>query len=162
MRAFFRQWPLISVYALLALLSFLWISFFTTDGPIFGRWVSMGLSLLTFAIFVALLLLQMMPKISIRSSQKIWVAVVSALFIPTLIIVFAHAFLSIGLPGADTRADYVYFSVVTFTTLGYGDISPTGIGRIFAILEALSGFLFVPLLISQLITATNDLKDQHN
>lgn len=57
--------------------------------------------------------------------------------------------------------DYIYFSVVTFTTLGYGDITPDGNGRVFAILEAISGFLFVPLLISQLINTTKDAGEEY-
>ncbi len=36
---------------------------------------------------------------------------------------------------------YLYFSIVTATTLGYGDFHPVGIGRIFASLEALTGML---------------------
>lgn len=35
--------------------------------------------------------------------------------------------------------DCLYFSVVTFTTLGYGDILPLGISKLFAGLEALLG-----------------------
>lgn len=35
--------------------------------------------------------------------------------------------------------DYEYFSVVTATTLGYGDLHPVGIGRIFASAEAIFG-----------------------
>ncbi|WP_461865451.1 potassium channel family protein [Thermococcus sp.] len=35
--------------------------------------------------------------------------------------------------------DYEYFSIVTATTLGYGDYHPAGIGKVFASLEALFG-----------------------
>jgi hypothetical protein len=35
--------------------------------------------------------------------------------------------------------DYEYFSVVTATTLGYGDYHPIGVGRAIASLEALFG-----------------------
>jgi len=48
----------------------------------------------------------------------------------------------------------VYFSFVTLTTLGYGDISPVSpIARSLAILEALTGTLFLAVLISRLIGA---------
>lgn len=35
-----------------------------------------------------------------------------------------------------------YFSLVTFTTLGYGDISPKGVHRLVASFEALVGYLY--------------------
>jgi len=35
--------------------------------------------------------------------------------------------------------DYVYFSIVTATTLGYGDIHPTGVGKAIASAEAIFG-----------------------
>jgi voltage-gated potassium channel Kch len=42
----------------------------------------------------------------------------------------------------------LYFSVVTFTTLGYGDISPEGdVARAIAGVEALLGQLFMALLV---------------
>ncbi|AEC51183.1 hypothetical protein PNA2_0265 [Pyrococcus sp. NA2] len=35
--------------------------------------------------------------------------------------------------------DYVYFSIVTATTLGYGDLHPVGIGKVIASVEAIFG-----------------------
>ncbi len=49
--------------------------------------------------------------------------------------------------------DYVYFSFVTLTTLGYGDISPDGnFVRIWAVLEAGVGVLYLALLIARLVS----------
>lgn len=46
----------------------------------------------------------------------------------------------------------LYFSVVTFTTLGYGDIAPTSIiGQFLAILEVLLGIITIALLIPLII-----------
>jgi len=45
-------------------------------------------------------------------------------------------------------ADGLYFSVVTFTTLGYGDIAPVGFGKILAILEVCTGYGMGGLLIA--------------
>ena len=45
--------------------------------------------------------------------------------------------------------DSLYFSVVTITTLGYGDISPTeGVGKLLTGLEAVSGILILGLFLS--------------
>ena len=44
----------------------------------------------------------------------------------------------------------LYLSVVTFTTVGYGDITPIGLTKIVANLEALSGIFIMPLFIISL------------
>ncbi len=41
--------------------------------------------------------------------------------------------------------DALYYSVVTFTTLGYGDFTPVGIGKMLAIIEAYSGAFCISL-----------------
>ena len=41
--------------------------------------------------------------------------------------------------------DAVYFSAVTFTTVGYGDLTPAGFTKIVVIFESLTGLLVVPL-----------------
>jgi hypothetical protein len=47
--------------------------------------------------------------------------------------------------------DALYFSIVTWTTLGYGDLLPTESIRLIAALEALLGTLFMPLLLAAII-----------
>lgn len=42
----------------------------------------------------------------------------------------------------------LYFSVVTFTTVGYGDFYPTGVGRLLAALEAMVGYLVLATIAS--------------
>ena len=49
-----------------------------------------------------------------------------------------------------SKSDYVYFSVVTFTTLGYGDMLPCPSARHTASALALTGFFLFPLLIAAL------------
>ena len=43
---------------------------------------------------------------------------------------------SVGGTSPDGTMDYFYFSAVTFTSLGYGDITPNGLIRILAAVEA--------------------------
>jgi hypothetical protein len=46
----------------------------------------------------------------------------------------------------------MYFSFVTLTTLGYGDIAPVGqFARLLAMLEAVLGQLFMVLLVARLV-----------
>lgn len=57
-------------------------------------------------------------------------------------------------PEADpsSRGLYSYFSFVTLTTLGYGDISPvTDAGRMLAMLEATLGQLFLVIVVARLV-----------
>ncbi|HEV2150545.1 MAG TPA: ion channel [Longimicrobiaceae bacterium] len=42
----------------------------------------------------------------------------------------------------------VYYSVVTFTTLGYGDFYPQGVGRALAGMQALTGYIILGVLAS--------------
>src|SRR2546426_1175609 len=64
-----------------------------------------------------------------------------------LIVAFAllHWSLETSLTGAgQTPLSYLYFSGVTFFTLGYGDLTPSGaLGRLLAVLEAGLGFGFL-------------------
>lgn len=46
--------------------------------------------------------------------------------------------------------DAIYFSIVTMTSLGYGDILPTGAGRIIASLEVLSGIMLVAVFVGKI------------
>lgn len=44
---------------------------------------------------------------------------------------------------ADSLVDHVYFSAVTFTTVGFGDVIPAGPVRFLAGTEALCGFVLI-------------------
>ena len=66
---------------------------------------------------------------------------------------FAFIFRLIGIfdvskQGSGSIWDCLYFSVVTFTTLGYGDVRPlVGAGRIIAAIEAFTGVILMALFI---------------
>jgi hypothetical protein len=53
----------------------------------------------------------------------------------------------------ETTSSFMYFSVVTITTLGYGDLSPVSdIGRFFAITEAIIGQVFLVTIVARLVS----------
>jgi len=65
----------------------------------------------------------------------------------------------------DPRLVYLYFSYVTLTTLGYGDISPlTAPAYSFSILEAIIGQIYLTVLIARLVGMhiTNPNGGSHN
>lgn len=50
-------------------------------------------------------------------------------------------------------SDFIYYSFTTLTTLGYGDITPIHpAARTLAITEAITGVIFVPVIISGLVS----------
>ena len=75
-----------------------------------------------------------------------------ALWATLLVFGFAIFFLGVSLAFGGHRdiafGDYLYFSGVTFFTLGYGDLTPvTGPGRAMAVAESATGFAFLAIII---------------
>jgi len=64
---------------------------------------------------------------------------------------WAFAYIATGAVDGLERA--VYFSTVTFSTLGYGDITPPAEWRVFAALEAMNGFILIGWSIAYLVAA---------
>jgi hypothetical protein len=55
--------------------------------------------------------------------------------------------------GLHEQSEYVYFSFVTLTTLGFGDLSPAvGLPQALVALEALAGQIFLVTLVARLVT----------
>jgi hypothetical protein len=75
----------------------------------------------------------------------IWTAVVLMLLHMAEVVVWAVAYLLLSpINSLDTLEKAIYFSVVTFTTLGYGDITlPEHEWRMLSGIEALNGILLV-------------------
>lgn len=73
------------------------------------------------------------------------------------IFIFTSIYRYLGINGVDgisqNLSDCLYFSMVTWTTLGYGDFSPTKGARFFAASEALLGYIYMAALIGILLPA---------
>ncbi|MCR9135728.1 MAG: potassium channel family protein [Alphaproteobacteria bacterium] len=85
------------------------------------------------------------------------VLIVAATGIAALIVEFGLLFRWIGLQSSDGKTseslfDALYFSVVTWTTLGYGDFLPAPEARIIVIVEVLLGYLMMALLIAVFVS----------
>lgn len=52
-----------------------------------------------------------------------------------------------------------YFSGVTLLTIGYGDITPIGIGRLLAIIEALIGYILPAAFILRIVIQHRNERD---
>jgi hypothetical protein len=77
---------------------------------------------------------------------------------------FAYSMLELAVPGSfsgldpghDPRSDssWLYFSFVTLTTLGYGDITPeSATARTFAFMQAVVGQFYIAVLVAGLVSA---------
>jgi voltage-gated potassium channel len=76
--------------------------------------------------------------------------VLSIIFVSAGMIFYAES----SLPGSNinTFFDAVYFSIVTLTTVGFGDIAPvSAYGRFITILIIVSGVVFIPMQIRDLL-----------
>ncbi|MBS3055889.1 MAG: two pore domain potassium channel family protein [Candidatus Aenigmarchaeota archaeon] len=60
-------------------------------------------------------------------------------------------------PGLEGIFDSIYFSAVTTSSLGYGDIAPMGLSRILIMFEVLLGLLFIGAFASKIISVKQDM-----
>jgi len=125
-----------------------------------------SIGLLVVVIFlVAYLILRIEQTARSQGNRSLVYIVILALLIPSILISFAVLFASndgaiaqecvnaesngliVKNPEVFGNRDYFYFSIVTFSTLGYGDIAPVGNMRTAAGLEAALGTIITPILL---------------
>lgn len=92
-----------------------------------------------------------------------WETVLGALCAYVLIgLLFAFLYLAVdefrdapffAQPGHHDQGEFVYFSFVALTTLGFGDLSPSeGLPQALTVIEALLGSVFLVTLVARLVT----------
>jgi hypothetical protein len=97
-----------------------------------------------------------------RVTQDTLISAACVYLLVGLTFAFAYMWIQIDVPGAFTvnageslieLPNLIYFSFVTLTTLGYGDIAPVaGIARSLAILEATFGVMYLATIISRMVS----------
>jgi hypothetical protein len=69
-----------------------------------------------------------------------------------MIISYANIYRAFGLVDGSATVtnirDFIYFSIITWTTVGYGDLKPSPESRMFAASEAVLGYLTMGLYLS--------------
>ena len=71
-----------------------------------------------------------------------------------LVFAFAEAYADLGLAGMGNGAgDYVYFSAITFTTVGYGDFFPCPNARVIAAVEGFFGITLFPIMLGLFVSS---------
>ena len=76
-----------------------------------------------------------------------WAALYAA-----MVILYPGSF-QLGMNATDRQSDLIYFSLVTLSTVGYGDIVPlTGEARMLAALEGVTGVLYIAITVAILVS----------
>lgn len=119
--------------------------------------ISEGIVLVVVIIFVAFLLFGIARGQGNRNILLVFTFII--INIAWIIIGFGHLYHLVGLTDTlrqgrvyPTIWDGIYFSLITLTTVGYGDVTPTLQSRSIAAFEALTGYIVMGLLISVLVT----------
>jgi hypothetical protein len=121
---------------------------------------------LTYLLPVALLVTATLPVTISRVLQHKRVTsetILGALCAYVLIgLLFAFVFLAVNdlrdapffaQPGEHDQGEFLYFSFVALTTLGFGDLSPSeGLPQALTVIEALVGSVFLVTLVARLVT----------
>jgi hypothetical protein len=146
-RVFYYAWSL----AIIMLLS-LWLKYFV-GYDLFAR-ISMVVGAL-FTIVVTSLTVQFIVQSKTVTREVVYAAMLVYLLLAQLwamVYTFLHRInpASFNLPGG--QGDFLifeYYSFVTLTTLGYGDITPlTKVAKAFAVLEAVVGQLYLVVVVA--------------
>ncbi|MFL6584858.1 MAG: ion channel [Chthoniobacterales bacterium] len=139
-----------------ATLTIHWLTLLAPSGA-FATW-NAGADMLTLVLFALVVLARVVRPGTITSSRIQGAVAVYLLF--GLVWANAYEWIQLIRPGAFTGsgmngahgASWIYYSFITLTTVGYGDISPVHpAARSFAAAEALTGQLYIAILISRLV-----------
>ena len=141
----------------LPMLASIWISHFVEIPFLVFVGDCFGIAFIAFLVVVILLF--------IFSKHEVTTNVIYASIVVYLLIAIMWSFVYLVLenihPGSFVignsqievgRRLYIYYSFVTITTLGYGDITPTtDLANSFSFLEAVTGQLYIAILIARLV-----------
>ena len=138
-----REGTIFEEYAsIIGILIFGLVHFFTHN--------TANLVLIIAAVFILLYSMGTIIRLKelLRSKNIVTFILSYTAFIMAIIFLFSGAYLTNdsmftenGREKTLTFEETVYFSIITFTTVGYGDISPRGINRIIASIESLIGVI---------------------
>ena len=136
-----------------------WLHHFRLDEGTYRIFIGVFLIFIGFVVFHFLRFILRSPKVN----SEVLCAAVAAYLLTGLLWASAYALVARLNPTAFSGGpagsqplhgfDALYFSLITLTTVGYGDITPvSGPARMLAMLEAVSGTMFMAVLIARLVS----------
>ena len=116
--------------------------------------VFLGVGILTWLTLTPLTFFQMKKYMDLDKHQKYFLANISFFTINMLVTIFMFGAVygKYGILDSSNNPVYgfstgIYFSIVTWTTLGYGDFHPSEKLRYVASFEALMGYMYLGVLV---------------
>ncbi|MFC1754542.1 potassium channel family protein [Thermoproteota archaeon] len=99
-----------------------------------------------------------LDKLTFSRILFVWICIVILFGLIYFFLSTNTSFLSAGMTGAVVKEvnDAVYFSFVTATTTGFGDVVPQGSFKLLAIFEVVCGLLLLALVTSKLVSIKQD------
>jgi len=125
------------------------------------------LPLAAYSVTAVVLIVTYFPVVAKTGSHQLFYYLWDlSLHAALLIVIYALIYKRIGLlSGGEAITeplDFLYFSIVTWTTLGYGDIVPVSGARMFAASEAVCGYVFMGLYLAIVLHVLTKYAEREN
>ena len=129
-----------------------WVGWFLPDGPLLAFQPAITAFALAFLAFLVVSSVLRADAVTRRQIQ----GAIAAYLLLGLAWASAYEWVALRDPGAFSSGagpmQWTYFSLVTLTTMGYGDITPIApAARSLAVAEAITGQMYIAILISRLV-----------
>jgi MFS family permease len=136
-----------------------WLHHFSLSDGTYSFFVAAFLVFIAFVVFQFLRFILRSPRVN----SEVLCAAVATYLLLGLLWVSAYALVARLIPGSFSGIavgsqplhgfDALYFSLITLTTVGYGDIAPvSGPARMLAMLEAVTGTMYMAVLVARLVS----------
>jgi len=131
--------------------------------------VATGLLFAVSLLLLALALVVQVRAILVSATPALRAVRTLAMGVPMLLVVFASTYVIIDGQQSDafseplTRTDGLYFTVTTFATVGYGDITPvTELARVAVTVQMVVGLVAVGLIAKVVVGAVQLARERNN
>ena len=137
-----------------------WVFVFLVSVPAFGifiSWIFGAWKVMIICIVVSSIVWLVNPSFGLREKINLKGHIGNTVFVlPLHVYAYARLYQSEGLVhGCEVVNSFqtsLYFSVVTLTTLGYGDYQPTEKVQLWAAAQAFYGYIFLAILVGLVVT----------